>query len=180
MFFPWELVSLLFKTLVLCDVYKKEVASQKNFFTYAMYITLFPQLIAGPIIRYQDVNKELKNRKETIITFSEGVTRFIIGLAKKVLLADGMYFFSNKLLASNMSFLSYWLVAIGLMLQIYYDFSGYSDMAIGIGKMFGFHFKENFNYPYIATSITDFWRRWHISLSSFFKDYVYIPLGGKS
>lgn len=171
-FFTFQNISYL------CDVYKKEVASQKNFFTYAMYITLFPQLIAGPIIRYQDVNKELKNRKETIITFSEGVTRFIIGLAKKVLLADGMYFFSNKLLASNMSFLSYWLVAIGFMLQIYYDFSGYSDMAIGIGKMFGFHFKENFNYPYIATSITDFWRRWHISLSSFFKDYVYIPLGG--
>lgn len=171
-FFTFQNISYL------CDVYKRKVTSQKNFFTYAMYITLFPQLIAGPIIRYQDVNKELKTRKETITNFSKGVTRFIIGLAKKVLLADGMYFFSTKLLESNMSFLSYWLVAIGFMLQIYYDFLGYSDMAIGLGKMFGFHFKENFNYPYIATSITDFWRRWHISLSSFFKDYVYIPLGG--
>lgn len=171
-FFTFQNISYL------CDVYKGKVTSQKNFFTYAMYITLFPQLIAGPIVRYQDVNEELKDRKETIKDFSEGITRFVLGLAKKVLLADGMYFFSTKLLESNMSFISYWLVAIAFSLQIYYDFSGYSDMAIGLGRMFGFHFKENFNYPFVATSITDFWRRWHISLSSFFKDYVYIPLGG--
>ncbi len=162
----------------LCDVYKKVVPCQNNFFTYCMYITLFPQLIAGPIIRYKDISEELKKREENINSFSEGVSRFIIGLSKKVLLADGMYLFSTKILEGNMSFFSYWLVALGLMLQIYYDFSGYSDMAIGLGKMFGFHFKENFNYPFIASSITDFWRRWHISLSSFFKDYVYIPMGG--
>ena len=171
-FFTFQNISYL------CDVYKNTIPSQKNFFTDATYVTLFPQLVAGPIVRYQDVCKELKERKETVIFFSEGVTRFIIGLAKKVILADGIYFFYTQLLESNMSFLTYWLVAFGFMLQIYYDFSGYSDMAIGLGKMFGFHFKENFNYPFLATSITDFWRRWHISLSSFFKEYVYIPLGG--
>lgn len=171
-FFTFQNISYL------CDVFQRKVSCQKNFFTYLMYITFFPQLIAGPIVRYSDINKELSDRKENINTFSEGITRFIIGLAKKVILADGMYFLSSKLLASNMSFLSYWLVAICFMFQIYYDFSGYSDMAIGLGKFFGFNFKENFNYPFIATSITDFWRRWHISLSSFFKDYIYIPLGG--
>ncbi len=171
-FFTFQNISYL------CDVYKKEVPSQKNFLTYCMYITLFPQLVAGPIVRYKDIEKELKQRKENYTLFSEGVTRLIIGLAKKVILADGMYTFSINLLASQNSFLTSWLIAIGFMLQIYYDFSGYSDMAIGLGKMFGFHFKENFDYPFTATSITDFWRKWHISLSSFFKDYVYIPLGG--
>ena len=171
-FFTFQNISYL------CDVYKKEVPSQKNFFTYTLYITLFPQLIAGPIVRYKDINKELENRKENSKTFSEGIARLIIGLGKKVILADGMYYFSTQLLQEDMSFLSYWFVALSFLFQIYYDFSGYSDMAIGLGKMFGFHFKENFDYPLIATSITDFWKRWHISLTSFLKDYVYIPLGG--
>ncbi len=135
-------------------------------------------MIAGPIIRYKDVAEELKYRKESIDLFSEGVHRFVIGLAKKVLLADVLYTICDSVIASEMSKISYWLVALLYTLHIYYDFSGYSDMAIGLGKMFGFNFKENFNYPLWATSITDFWRKWHMSLSSFFKDYVYIPLGG--
>lgn len=171
-FFTFQNISYLI------DVYRKDVDSQKNFLTYCMYITLFPQLVAGPIVRYKDISDELKTRKESVALFSEGVTRFIIGLAKKVLIADTMYSMCEILMDSNMTTLSYWLVALGFTLQIYYDFSGYSDMAIGLGKMFGFNFKENFNYPLISSSITEFWRRWHMSLSSFFKDYVYIPLGG--
>lgn len=171
-FFTFQNISYLI------DVYRKDVDSQKNFLTYSMYITLFPQLVAGPIVRYKDISNELKSRKESIELFSEGVTRFIIGLAKKVLIADTIYSICEIIMASNMTTLSYWLVALCFTLQIYYDFSGYSDMAIGLGKMFGFNFKENFNYPLISSSITEFWRRWHMSLSSFFKDYVYIPLGG--
>ncbi|MCM1052405.1 MAG: MBOAT family protein [Ruminococcus sp.] len=160
------------------DVYKKDVKGEQNFLNYCTYISLFPQLIAGPIVRYKDVNKELKNREENFSNFSDGVTRFILGLGKKVLIADTLYNAYGAILNSNLTTVSYWLVALIFTFQIYYDFSGYSDMAIGLGKMLGFQFKENFNYPLIASSITDFWRRWHISLSSFFRDYIYIPLGG--
>lgn len=162
----------------LIDVYRGSVEEQRNFFTYATYIVLFPQLVAGPIVRYKDVVKELNERECSYSLFSSGVTRFVIGLGKKVLIADSLYNMCDVLMKSQMSVLSYWLVAIGFTFQIYYDFSGYSDMAIGLGRMFGFNFKENFNYPLISKSITEFWRRWHMSLSSFFRDYVYIPLGG--
>lgn len=162
----------------LVDVYRKDVDSQKNFFTYCMYISLFPQLVAGPIVRYKDVCEQLENRKENFQLFSQGVIRFVIGLGKKVLIADTFYHLYTYIMGTEMTLLSYWLVALSFTFQIYYDFSGYSDMAIGLGKMFGFEFKENFNYPLVASSITDFWRRWHMSLSSFFRDYVYIPLGG--
>ncbi len=171
-FFTFQNISYLI------DVYRKDVPSQKNFFTYCTYITLFPQLVAGPIVRYKDIKNELENRKESLNLFSEGITRFIIGLGKKTLIADTLYNMFTNIMATNMTMLSYWLVALGFTFQIYYDFSGYTDMAIGLGKMFGFKFKENFNYPLTASSITDFWRRWHMSLSSFFRDYVYIPLGG--
>ncbi|MCI9279344.1 MAG: MBOAT family protein [Bacilli bacterium] len=162
----------------LIDVYKNEVSCQKNPLTYCTYICLFPQLVAGPIVRYKDVNEQLKNRTENFEKFSSGVSRLIIGLSKKVLIADTLYYTYTAILTSELSTISYWLVALLFTFQIYYDFSGYSDMAIGLGKMFGFEFKENFNYPLIASSITEFWRRWHLSLSTFFKDYVYIPLGG--
>lgn len=171
-FFTFQNISYL------VDVYKKEVSAGLNFINYACYITLFPQLVAGPIVRYKDINEELETRKVTFKLFSEGIKRFILGLGKKVLIADMIYEIYTKILSTNMSVLSYWLVALFLTLQIYYDFSGYSDMAIGLGKMFGFHLKENFDHPLISSSVTVFWRRWHMSLSSFFKDYVYIPLGG--
>ena len=160
------------------DVYRKDVEAQKNFFTYATYIVLFPQLVAGPIVRYKDVALELKTREISYSLFSNGVVRFTMGLGKKVLIADTLYNMYEVILKSQMSVLSYWIVAMLFTLQIYFDFSGYSDMAIGLGKMFGFNFKENFNYPLISTSITEFWRRWHMSLSGFFRDYLYIPLGG--
>ena len=162
------------------DVYRKEIPVQKNIIKLATYISLFPQLIAGPIIRYKNVADEIDHRKETLELFVSGVRRFIIGLGKKVIIANNMAIIAD-LLYDNIYSLgtgSLWLAAITYTLQIYFDFSGYSDMAIGLGKMFGFHFLENFNYPYISNSITDFWKRWHISLSSWFKDYVYIPLGG--
>lgn len=171
-FFTFQNISYLI------DVYRCDVKSQRNFFKYCTYITLFPQLVAGPIVRYKDICSELNDRKLNLKMFSDGIERFIIGLSKKVLIADTIYSMYTQILASDMSVLSYFLVALGFTLQIYYDFSGYSDMAIGLGKMFNFDFKENFDYPLIASSITDFWRRWHISLSNFFKDYVYIPLGG--
>lgn len=163
------------------DVYKQNVKAQKNFISFATYVTLFPQLIAGPIVKYRDVSESLENRKENITDFSEGIKRFIIGLFKKVMIANNAGFIwesIHSLPYSEISLSLAWIGAICYSLQIYYDFSGYSDMAIGLGKMFGFHFLENFNYPYIAKSITDFWRKWHISLSSWFKEYVYIPLGG--
>ena len=163
------------------DVYKQNVKAQKNFISFATYVTLFPQLIAGPIVKYRDVSESLENRKENITDFSEGIKCFIIGLFKKVMIANNVGFIwesIHSLPYSEISLSLAWVGAICYSLQIYYDFSGYSDMAIGLGKMFGFHFLENFNYPYIAKSITDFWRRWHISLSSWFKEYVYIPLGG--
>ena len=163
------------------DVYKQNVKAQKNFISFATYVTLFPQLIAGPIVKYRDVSESLENRKENITDFSEGIKRFIIGLFKKVMIANNAGFIwesIHSLPYSEISLSLAWIGAICYSLQIYYDFSAYSDMAIGLGKMFGFHFLENFNYPYIAKSITDFWRRWHISLSSWFKEYVYISLGG--
>ncbi len=171
-FFTFQNISYLI------DVYRGDVRSEVNLLNYTTYITLFPQLVAGPIVRYKDVSEELKNRKTSYSKFYEGVIRFTLGLGKKVLIADTLYKMCEVVMKSEMSVLSYWVVAIGFTLQIYYDFSGYSDMAIGLGRMFGFNFKENFNYPLISKSITDFWRRWHMSLSSFFKDYVYIPLGG--
>lgn len=171
-----------FQTLsYVIDVYKGEVRSQKNFLDLATYVALFPQLIAGPIVRYIDVAEQLKKRNESIEHFAQGVWRFSIGLGKKVILANtiGELFdtISNSA-QSELSVAASWLGIIAYTFQIYFDFSGYSDMAIGLGKMFGFDFLENFNYPYISTSITDFWRRWHMSLSSWFRDYVYIPLGG--
>ena len=161
------------------DVYKGEAKVQRNFFNFAAYVTLFPQLIAGPIVRYTTVEQELSHRNHSIDDFSYGVNRFIVGLSKKVLIANTLgelgKIFSNL---QEQTILFYWIAAIGFMLQIYYDFSGYSDMAIGLGRMFGFNFLENFNYPYISRSITEFWRRWHISLGTWFRDYVYIPMGG--
>lgn len=172
-FFTFQNVSYLI------DVYRQEIKAQKNIIKYATYITFFPQLIAGPIVRYKDINDELENRRESFDNFGKGVKRFVIGLAKKVLIANVIGEMCTVLGSmGSKSVITYILQAIGYTIQIYFDFSGYSDMAIGLGLFFGFHIKENFNYPLIANSVTDFWRRWHISLSSFFKDYVYIPLGG--
>ena len=171
-----------FQTLsYVIDVYRGEVASQKNFLYLATYVALFPQLIAGPIVRYKDIADQLSNRRETIDNFSDGVRRFCIGLGKKVILANNIGALFDTISGSaqsEMSVAASWLGIIAYTFQIYFDFSGYSDMAIGLGKMFGFDFLENFNYPYISDSITEFWRRWHMSLSSWFRDYVYIPLGG--
>ena len=158
------------------DVYNNVHKPAKNLIEFMTYLTLFPQLIAGPIVRYKDVYKELNNRKISVTKMSEGIRRFVIGLSKKVMLANVLGEFVS--LSIDETILSSWLKPIAYTLQIYFDFSGYSDMAIGLGLMFGFKFLENFNYPLIADSITNFWRRWHISLSSWFKDYVYIPLGG--
>ena len=158
------------------DVYNKKHKSSKNLLNFMTYVCLFPQLVAGPIVRYSTIESELENRTHNFDKFANGIKRFIIGLAKKVLLANVLGEFSKSLITETI--ISSWLKPIAYTLQIYFDFSGYSDMAIGLGFMFGFQFLENFNYPLIASSITDFWRRWHISLSSWFKDYVYIPLGG--
>lgn len=161
------------------DVYNKKVNVQSNILKYFLYVFLFPQLIAGPIVRYQDVNNEIDNRNVTFEMFANGVRRFIIGLSKKVIIANNLGELCNIYLnLGDKSVLFTWIFAISYMLQIYFDFSGYSDIAIGLGKMLGFNFPENFNYPYMAKSITDFWRRWHMTLSSWFRDYVYIPLGG--
>ena len=161
------------------DVYNKKVNVQSNILKYFLYVFLFPQLIAGPIVRYQDVNNEIDNRNVTFEMFASGVRRFIIGLSKKVIIANNLGELCNIYLnLGDKSVLFTWIFAISYMLQIYFDFSGYSDIAIGLGKMLGFNFPENFNYPYMAKSITDFWRRWHMTLSSWFRDYVYIPLGG--
>jgi alginate O-acetyltransferase complex protein AlgI len=161
------------------DVYRGNAKVQTNFFNFAAYVTLFPQLIAGPIVRYTTVEQQLSNRKHSVEDFACGVNRFIVGLSKKVLIANTLGELGN--IFSNLvdsTILFYWIGAISFMLQIYYDFSGYSDMAIGLGRIFGFHFLENFNYPYISKSISEFWRRWHISLGTWFRDYVYIPMGG--
>lgn len=163
------------------DLYNKKVEVQRNIFSLALYVSLFPQLIAGPIVRYETVEDELKNRKENLSDILSGFKRFIVGLSKKIIIANNMGLIADSIFVlnnSNIGTLIMWLGVLTYTLQIYFDFSGYSDMAIGLGKMFGFHFLENFNYPYIAKSITDFWRRWHISLSSWFRDYIYIPLGG--
>ncbi len=161
------------------DLYRGNVKVQKNIFKLGVYITLFPQLIAGPIVRYQTIETQLENREHSFEKFALGVRRFVIGLGKKVLIANLLGELVQVFLQSNdKSVLFYWIYGGAVTLQIYFDFSGYSDMAIGLGKMFGFEFLENFNYPYIAKSATDFWRRWHISLSTFFRDYVYIALGG--
>ena len=163
------------------DVYRGKVPPQRDFIAFAAYVTLFPQLIAGPIVRYSDVAAMLVGRKTNLEQIAEGMRRFIIGFGKKVLLANQIYVIWNEITlmeTASLSTATAWLGAIAFTFQIYFDFSGYSDMAIGLGKIFGFDYLENFNYPYISRSITEFWRRWHMSLSSWFKEYVYIPLGG--
>ncbi len=174
-FFTFQSISYL------VDVYRKTVTGQKSLISLGMYISLFPQLIAGPIVRYKDISKEIASREISSSLFKMGISRFIIGFAKKILIANNVGLIADKVFAIAPNELSTSLSWIGIVcytLQIYYDFSGYSDMAIGLGKMFGFNFKENFEHPYISKSIREFWRRWHISLSSWFKDYLYIPLGG--
>jgi len=161
------------------DVYRGTTRAQYNYITLATYVALFPQLIAGPIVRYTDVERELRHRHHSLHGFANGAFRFTVGLAKKVLIANQLGELCDIFRASDeKSVLFYWLYAISFCLHIYFDFSGYSDMAIGIGRIFGFHFLENFNYPFISKSITEFWRRWHMSLGSWFRDYVYIPMGG--
>lgn len=161
------------------DVYRGKVKAQRNIITFGAYVTLFPQLIAGPIVRYSDVEAMLTGRRTNLEQAAEGVRRFIIGFGKKVLLANQIYIIWMELSSmETLSTAAAWLGAVAFTFQIYFDFSGYSDMAIGLGKIFGFDYLENFNYPYISRSITEFWRRWHMSLSSWFKEYVYIPLGG--
>ena len=161
------------------DIYRQKVPAQKSVFKLGLYISMFPQLIAGPIVRYSDIEQEIDNRHTTYNDFYEGSKRFMLGFSKKVLIADTVgkaadIAFGMNNLSMNMA----WLGAIAYTIQIYFDFSGYSDMAIGLGRIFGFHFLENFNYPYVSTSVKEFWRRWHMSLSGWFKDYLYIPLGG--
>jgi len=161
------------------DVYRGDAAVQRNFISLATYVALFPQLIAGPIVRYTTVEEDLSGRAHSLEKFSAGISRFLIGLGKKVLIANQLGELCDIFRKStDQSVLFFWLYAIGFSLHIYFDFSGYSDMAIGLGKVFGFRFLENFNYPFISKSISEFWRRWHISLGSWFRDYVYIPLGG--
>ena len=171
-FYTFQIISYV------VDVYRGEKA-QKNPINLAAYVAMFPQLIAGPIVRYCDVARELETRTHSLTGAGEGTRRFIIGLAKKVLIANSMYDLSELMYAADeKTVLLYWLYGISTSLYIYFDFSGYSDMAIGLGKIFGFHFLENFNYPFISRSATEFWRRWHMSLGSWFRDYLYIPLGG--
>lgn len=161
------------------DVYRGEVPAQKNFLTLFTYVSLFPQLIAGPIVRYQTVEQELENRTHSFDMFGQGVSRFVVGLAKKVVLANQLGLLVEEFRKiPEKTVVFYWLYAIAFTLQIYFDFSGYSDMAIGLGKIFGFNFLENFNYPFISKSVSEFWRRWHMSLGTWFRDYLYIPLGG--
>lgn len=161
------------------DVYRNKVSLQKNYLTLLLYVSLFPQLVAGPIVRYETIEQELKVRKTTFEDVEYGIRRFILGLAKKVIIANQMGALADTIFtSSDISTPVAWLGAIAYMFQIYFDFSAYSDMAIGLGRIFGFKFLENFNFPYISKSITEFWRRWHISLSTWFRDYVYIPLGG--
>lgn len=175
-FFTFQAISYVI------DVYRKNGEVQKNPLNVALYIAFFPQLIAGPIVRYETIAKQIKSRQETFDDFASGVCRFVVGLGKKVLLSNTLAIVADNAFNMNsineLSVSMAWLGAIAYTFQIYYDFSGYSDMAIGLGKMFGFSFLENFNYPYISKSISEFWRRWHISLGSWFRDYVYFPLGG--
>lgn len=163
------------------DVYRNDAKVQKNYFSVLLYISFFPQLIAGPIVKYKDIDEQISCRSQSLTKISEGLRRFVFGLGKKVLIANTMGQVADKVFALSDDYMSSpvaWLGALTYLFQIYYDFSGYSDMAIGLGKMFGFEFKENFNYPYGAISVQDFWRKWHISLSTWFKEYLYIPLGG--
>ena len=172
-FFTFQAISYL------VDVYRGTVSASSSFINFGTYLTFFPQLIAGPIVRYETVNEELIDRKENVDDATKGITRFCVGLFKKVVIADTLGSIVKLLSAIKVrSSLSYFLEMISATMQLYYDFSAYSDMAIGMALIFGFHFLENFNYPLIATSVKDFWRRWHISLSSFLKDYIYVPLGG--
>ena len=161
------------------DVWRGDTKAQRNIISFGTYVSLFPQLIAGPIVRYTDIERELQERKHSVTLAASGIQRFLIGLSKKVLIANVLGELTDICLkTSQPSILSWWMYAAALVLQIYFDFSGYSDMAIGLGRIFGFQFPENFNYPLISRSVKEFWRRWHISLSSWFRDYVYIPLGG--
>lgn len=174
-FFTFQIMSYII------DVYRGDVAVQKNYWNLLLYISFFPQLIAGPIIKYHDVAEQISNRKISIEKIGKGFRRFIIGLSKKVLISNAVALTVDQIFALEMSkinFMTAWIGAIAYLLQIYYDFSGYSDMAIGLGHMFGFDFMENFQYPYGSRTIQEFWRRWHISLSTWFKEYLYIPLGG--
>jgi D-alanyl-lipoteichoic acid acyltransferase DltB (MBOAT superfamily) len=175
-FFTFQAMSYVF------DVYRNKTEIQKNLLYVGLYISLFPQLVAGPIVRYQTVANQILHRNESIDDFSKGVVRFARGFCKKMLLSNTLAVIADKAFSitefSEMSMSFAWLGILAYTLQIYYDFSGYSDMAIGLGRMFGFHFEENFNFPYTAKSVTDFWRRWHISLGLWFRDYVYFPLGG--
>ena len=173
-FFTFQLLSYLF------DIYYGKAEAQKSVLNVGLYIALFPQLIAGPIVRYDTIEQQIEHRKENLTDFADGMMRFIYGLGKKVLIANYIAQIADNIFDSGvpLSVTTAWLGALAYTLQIYFDFSGYSDMAIGLGKMFGFRFPENFNYPYISRSATEFWRRWHISLGSWFRDYVYIPLGG--
>ena len=172
-FYTFQLVSYII------DVYWGKVAAQRNFIILATYITMFPQLIAGPIVRYSDVEKQLKDRSITFDKIAYGIRRFSLGLGKKILIANVLGEFCAAFKATDeKSILFFWAYAVAVTMQIYFDFSGYSDMAIGLGSMLGFHFIENFNYPFISKSATEFWRRWHMSLGTWFRDYVYIPLGG--
>lgn len=172
-FYTFQVISYM------VDVYRKDVPAQKNVLDFATYVSMFPQLIAGPIVRYADIEKQLKNREHSMENSAYGIRRFVLGLSKKVLLANTLGELCEIFRSSNdKSILFYWMYAVAFALHVYFDFSGYSDMAIGLGRMMGFHYQENFNYPYISKSITEFWRRWHISLGSWFRDYVYIPLGG--
>lgn len=174
-FYTFQILSYLL------DLYRKEIKVQKNILNLALYISFFPQLIAGPIVKYKTIEEEINKRKINLSLFASGIRKFVYGLGKKVIFANTLALitdsiYQNEIIKLNTSIV--WLAAIAYTLQIYYDFSGYSDMAIGLGRMFGFHFPENFNIPYISKSITEFWRRWHISLSTWFKQYLYIPLGG--
>ena len=175
-FYTFQIVSYVI------DAYYDRVKVQNKLYLLLTYTCLFPQLIAGPIVRYATIEHELEFRQENLDDFNQGIQRFVLGLAKKVIIANNVALMANhvfnEIVPSDLTFTFAWLGIIAYTLQIYFDFSAYSDMAIGLGKIFGFHFLENFNYPYVATSITDFWRRWHISLSTWFRDYVYIPLGG--
>ncbi len=172
-FYSFQILSYLL------DVYRKEVEVERNPLHFLLYVSLFPQLIAGPIVRFKTVQEEIRERRVSLDLFASGASRFTVGLGKKVLLANNLAELGLNLGSQGgQSVLSLWLLALAFSLQIYFDFSGYSDMAIGLGRIFGFHFQENFIYPYISRSLTEFWRRWHISLGSWFRDYIYIPLGG--
>ena len=177
---PLGISFFVFQTIsYVVDVWRESAPAEKNPLDFTMYVSMFPQLVAGPIVRYNTVAAEIRERKHSFENFSSGVSRFVTGLAKKVLIANELGALSGLMLAtSEPTVLSQWLAIFAYILQIYFDFSGYSDMAIGLGKMIGFNFPENFNYPFIADSISDFWRRWHISMGTWFREYLYIPLGG--